>query len=434
MTAKTLQPIIFYSILLLTPANLAKHWLSNWSFVNGVLVDYYLPALYLTDILIITLLITWLWENKKQNKQTAGKISSPLSLKFKQNKLFFLLLFLLILNLIFSKNVFITGFKSLKLIEFALFFCWIKSKRKLLKTAAILKIISLAVLIQSLLGIAQWFNQSFIFGYLFLGEQPFTSATLGIKLVSFLGQLKIPPYGTFSHPNVLAGFLNLSLIFITYHLLNKKSKNSCPKTIIFISLTFLAALTTLLLTFSFPAILGFLATAVFFAFLLKYKKLAVFTLLTTALMTTIGLFFLEPSSWQRRNDLNKIAFNMFKDSPFLGVGLGNFIVNMEKYDYIEANYRFLQPVHNLGLLILSETGFLGFLAISYITLLTVLKEQKKKNYLFLLIGANILFLGAVDHYWLTIQQGLLSATVFLGLTSTASTPASSASSSSGKTS
>ncbi len=70
---------------------------------------------------------------------------------------------------------------------------------------------------------------------------------------------------------------------------------------------------------------------------------------------------------------------------------------MDHYGYIPAATRWLQPVHNIYLLILSETGIFGVLGFAYLLL-----KSKKNLPLFIL-----LFLGLFDHYPLTLQTGLL---------------------------
>ena len=50
--------LLFYLILFLLPANLAKHFPVASSYVSGILVDYLIPTVYLTDILIIILLVS----------------------------------------------------------------------------------------------------------------------------------------------------------------------------------------------------------------------------------------------------------------------------------------------------------------------------------------------------------------------------------------
>jgi len=220
MKKNKLKNIIFYLIIFLIPTNLAKHFLKDWSFVKGILVDYYIPAIYLTDILIFTLFLFFLKNLIK--KRLKRKTYSFLNLKYKNKKMLFLILIVLLLqttlNLVFSKNAFITSFKIIKLAEFTFLFFWIRKNKTLLNKKTVLKTISLAVIFQALLSLGQWFNQSFLFGYPFLGEQPITPESLGVKLINFFGTLKLAPYGTLPHPNVLGGFLSLSLIFLVLNI------------------------------------------------------------------------------------------------------------------------------------------------------------------------------------------------------------------------
>ncbi len=56
--------------------------------------------------------------------------------------------------------------------------------------------------------------------------------------------------------------------------------------------------------------------------------------------------------------LNWAAIKMVKDNLFWGTGAGNFLVRLPFYQKEVGSY-WLQPVHNIGLLILSEWGLLG---------------------------------------------------------------------------
>jgi hypothetical protein len=218
------------------------------------------------------------------------------------------------------------------------------------------------------LALGQWFNQGSLLGYWFLGEQPFDAATLGIdKITWFDGSLKIPPLGTTPHPNVLAGFLVVSLSCLQGRILQ------------------VFGAVPLFLTFSLS---GWLA------FLLRNK----WTLIAgVAALIIFGknLSFLAPeSSFSRRSQLTKIAWQMFQDHPLTGVGLNNFTVVMDQYGYVPATTRFLQPVHNIYLLILSETGLIGALGFTYLAF------KLRPPWI-------LLFLGLFDHYLLTLQTGLL---------------------------
>lgn len=402
-----LQNLIFYLIIFLIPANLAKHWPQNWSFVNGILIDYLIPTLYLTDILIIGLLILWLKTRPK------FKIKN-----WKKKGLFFSIFLLFIYSQLRATNPAAAFYKLVKLSEFFFLIIYIKNNINIKKDIKkISQALSYSVVWQSVLAISQWFNQGSIFGYWFFGEQPYHSATLGIKLINFFGQLKIPSYGTFPHANVLAGFLVISLIMIFHSLDYHRFNINDIK-----SLALVLGIIALFLTFSLPA---WITLAFIFSYLLfkKTKKrkwlFKAGFLLFFFLLGLLVNSFLDPSSFQRRLNLNQIAIKIWLSSPFLGVGLNNFVVRMEEFGQVVANIRFLQPVHNLALLILSETGIIGGLVIGYwlLTIKTKLGKKRKEKNIQLLICSfiGLLFLGLFDHYFLTIQQGLLISSLILGL-------------------
>ncbi|MDP4030687.1 MAG: O-antigen ligase family protein, partial [Candidatus Beckwithbacteria bacterium] len=116
-----------------------------------------------------------------------------------------------------------------------------------------------------------------------------------------------------------------------------------------------------------------------------------------------NLSFLAPeTSFSRRSQLTNISLKMFQDRPLTGVGLNNFTVVMDRYGYVPAATRFLQPVHNIYLLILSETGLIGTLGFLYLILQGLSLKAFKERPLWIL-----LFLGLFDHYPLTLQTGLL---------------------------
>ncbi|MBU1499701.1 hypothetical protein KKE48_02435, partial [Patescibacteria group bacterium] len=253
---------LFYLILFLLPVNLAKHFPVPSSYVSGILVDYLIPTLYLTDILIILLLIFWLLE-KKTTTNCNGRYFQAL----------FLFLLCLLPSVIFANSFIHALYKYLKIIEFSLFGLWIYHHRLTLSPTIVVKSVTLAVLFQSLLAIGQWLRQSSLFGYWFFGEQPYNPATPGIDKIIWLdGSLKIPPLATFPHPNVLAGFLVIGLVFILQGLSLKAFKDR-PYWKIFLSLSLVLGLAALFLTFSLSAWLAFLLITVPFLLLSIYPKI-----------------------------------------------------------------------------------------------------------------------------------------------------------------
>ena len=386
---------LFYLILFLLPTNLAKHFPLSSSYVSGILVDYLIPTVYLTDILIISLLAIWLLSGYKKPKQLA-------------------LLILLLPSVIFAHSLIPAAYKFLKILEFSLFGLWIYQHKKLIELDKVIKALSAAVLFQSLLAIGQWLRQGSLFGYWFFGEQPYNAASAGIdKIIWFDGSLKIPPLGTFPHPNVLAGFLVISLTLILYQLLKGpflRSKAGPYWITFYLSSTFLG-LITLFLTFSLSAWLAFLLITVPSLLLLIYPKIKALMISSGLILIVLSLSlrfsFLAPeSSFSRRSQLNKISWQMFLNHPLSGIGLNNFTVSMEKYGYVTATTRFLQPVHNIYLLILSETGLIGLAGFIYLLYKgrTLFTDKVRPCHLALLI---LFFLGLFDHWPFTLQQGLL---------------------------
>ncbi len=424
MDLKKLQEYVFYALVFLIPCNLAKHWPQNWSYVHGILTDYLIPTVYLTDILILILLGLWLIEVLSEN---FSRCFNDLIFKLskKRNLIFWLigLLIYCLINIFLSKNRPAAVYKWLKVIELILFTMYVKKQTSISKN--IIKVLSLSISWQSILAIWQWLKQGSVFGYWFFGEQLFNSATLGIKTIFFLGQVKVLPMGTFPHPNILAGFLvtNLILILILTLLFPAHGRRS-NITI----LAFLLGSTALFLTFSYPAWLAF--TLVLSIKGQNSKKLTIpaFCRLLLVSAVIIGIIawgknqgwvenYYSASSWSRRGQLNKIAFDLWLTSPIFGVGLNNFIPRMEEFGQVIADYRFLQPVHNLFLLILSEGGLIGITLAIY-GLTKIIKPEKlvnkKLGLLRLALLMTLLFLGSFDHYWLTIQQGMLGASIVIG--------------------
>lgn len=65
---------------------------------------------------------------------------------------------------------------------------------------------------------------------------------------------------------------------------------------------------------------------------------------------------------ESRLELNRVALDMIADAPLLGVGLNNFEAALDRYDTYGLIFA-ENPVHNLYLLVWSETGAVGFLGL-----------------------------------------------------------------------
>ena len=124
-------------------------------------------------------------------------------------------------------------------------------------------------------------------------------------------------------------------------------------------------------------------------------------------------------SVSRRLELTEASFSMFKDFPLSGVGLNNFTVRLEDYKFIAGATRFIQPGHNIYLLILSESGLLGLtgflILISAAFRIVYLSRESLLGKVILVSLLQITFLGLFDHYLLTLEQGLLIFWILIGV-------------------
>ena len=436
-----LEKFLFFLLIFLIPSNLAYH-LTNFQFdnaiIDGILVDYLIPKLFLTDILIIGLLVSWVFTNHKSliiNLRQRFRRSSLKNVS-KISLLLFAFFALTALQIPSAANPIAAFWFWLKLLELILFVIWLRHLKPDDLRSTIHTALSLGILWQSLLALAQWFKQASIFPYFVLGESQFTATTPGIAKASFLGSLKVLPLGTTPHPNVLAGYLVISIILIFAVNTNRRKIANRRNISKYVITTF--GIITLLLTQSITAIAILILASVIIGFSAKSGKhqrtlprtirflasrvppgtrlLAYSTILT--LILGVMIFTkntLEESSLSRRSDLMVIAVKIVRQKP-LGIGLNNFTAVMKDYGDVEATTRFFQPVHNIYLLLMSEVGLIGF-GLVILIFWQLFKNSKFSilHFPFSIPFLMLLAIGMVDHYPLTLQQGQLLTVLSLVL-------------------
>ena len=286
-----------------------------------------------------------------------------------------------------------------------------------------------ALSIQALTGIVGFISQS----TLFLSPLnlhwpgPIDIATRAASIVKLPdGQAFLRAYGTLPHPNILGGF---GLVCLTgpIALFLRKEK---PNPFALILLAFGSSL--LALTFSRSAWIAaaiFLLTLIYRSKLLNPKRTTI--ILLTA-MTAFGLtifplreLFLnrvnapatttEEFSLVGRAWLTEQAFTVIKEHPLLGVGSGSFIIQLAER---AGEFNFVEPVHNIPLLITSELGVFGLILILMLMFSIGKNFLTTKNPNAIIIGALLMGLGAIslfDHYLWTLAPGRLMLGFVLGL-------------------
>ena len=193
-----LHSVFWYLLLLLMPVQLGKHFWPAFSFVQGLRIDYLSPTVYLTDLIIIGILINWLVEKVKSQKSKV-KITSKNS---KVLILFLCLLVFLLINCLFAQNQGAAFYLLIKIIEFVFLGIYIIQNHY--QASRFSLPVSISVIYSSLFAVIQFLKQKSLGGIMYwLGERTFDAGTPGIAKAIINGQLVLRPYATFPHPNAL---------------------------------------------------------------------------------------------------------------------------------------------------------------------------------------------------------------------------------------
>lgn len=421
--------LLFSLLIVFLPTQLGIHFWPDFTLVNGIRIDYFSPTIHITDLLVFLILIV---EGVKLLHGKQSLISYIRRLQLKHYLLWVLIVGLVVyLNISASYSPSVSFFKWIKLLELCLLGFWIVKRIPKFNLQLLATLLLGAVFYESALVIWQFFTQSSIGGvWYFLGERTFNSSTAGIANAFFDGKLLLRPYGTFSHPNVLAGFLAISLPIIVQQFLHNSRKINATlgkrlSLIVLIGTAIILGYVALLLTMSRVAILvGIIVSFVVLGPLLRRN----WKIGPIVLVVVLGVFYLfwprvVSLNWERepiviREQLNSLSFQNWQRSPIFGTGLGTSpLYTLPKYrtSQLEVrNYALqFQPTHNIYLMIMAETGLVGAVVLIGLFILVFIKLIKEGNNLFLTPLLSIAFIGFFDHYFLTLQQGQLLFTLVL---------------------
>ena len=293
--------------------------------------------------------------------------------------------------------------------------------------------------IQCAIGIYQYFNQHSL-GLSFLGEldmrqfpfhNPGKHRWLLDKTQSC--ELLYRASGTFTHPNILGGFLFCSIMASFYLFMKSESKF---RLVLLINIIFLQIF-TLYIVFSRSAILALVFAMLIWGFLqLKREKMRSpafrrFLILASAIIISgllgIGIFYSQLAARggiinynavttyadSERIQYLRMAIDMIKEHPLLGIGFNNFQLYE---DPIQPNYPghiFFSKVHNIYLLIASEMGLVS-VGLFLLFIFSILKktgqspsrpENFQERSFLLAVFWGLLFIGSCDFYLIHTPHG-----------------------------
>lgn len=374
---KLLFPFSFFLFGFFLPSQLGKHFWPPFAFVNGVRTDYLAPTIYLMDILLLFLVIISVL-------RASAKRTIQLKISFVLLATVFGLLYFAFapIKLLFLYR----AWQYIKIGLTALVFYKCSPKERLW----FLYGLGTSLVYTLVLVLLQIFHQGSVQGvWWFFGERLFSITTPGIATITLIGQKIIRGYGTFSHPNSLAGFSVLAYaLFALYNL----------------PLLTVPAIFLVVLSFSKSGIIVFVLLFLF----LEHQKshgcvvCRVSKYLFGSWMLLLLLMFhgSEGTSYERIAGWN-YAVDVLLKHPF-GLSLGNYLYSG-------------QPIHNIVLLLTTEVGFIGLMGlIGLISLMRPIRIMGFIKYKEVLLIFVILATGMVDHYWLTLQQNMLLLGVGIG--------------------
>ncbi len=381
---KKTENVLLFLTLLFLPTQLGRHFWPPFSFIYSLPIDYLSPTLYFWDLLVIALCSIFIAQGKHIN--------------WTAQSFFYFFILTQALSLLSGLANVGVGLVRLEQYFFAgLFGVYIASSDFTKIRKMIFWGIGLSIFLEAFLAASQFLKGGTL-GFWILGERSFTLSTPGIAKFDFYGKQFLRPYATFPHPNTLGGFLVVAAL-ILYSIKNL-GKQQGSQVIIFLS-GFI-----ILLSVSRTALVAGFVSALLLA---KKRGRILLVILVLALLPILyarfsSVFNFDSLTLTRRGEYIEAAFKLWEKSPILGVGLNNFIPADQNL-LLSGPSRFLQPVHNIFLLTLSETGFLGLLGLLGLLGYPIWKQFQISNFKFLIIWGALIFLGMFDHYFLTLPQG-----------------------------
>jgi len=424
---RSLEKFFLQLSIFLIPSNLAIHWYIKEAYLNGRLIDYLLPKIYIFDLTILGLFIFYVFNISYINGYyRLFNASTSSRNNFKNiilNPLFIFATYLII-RASFSSLPLVSLFFTFKLIWIGLFGLYLYkryTRENLVQQIACPLIIS--VLFQSLLSIFQFLTQKPLFGYYLLGETDITS--MGISRINLFNGTYIAPYGTTPHPNVLTGFLVIASAFLLLQSYRLEAINKLQKALKIISISL--SIPVIILTNSLSGIISGLIAATMIL-ISKYVSrqslrlifLAVCVITPIVSMITLDQFYqynvyTDNDSITVRYELNQAAFEIFKANPLFGVGPNLFTSYLPNITFSNQKTLVLQPVHNILLLLIAETGIVG-LSLLIISVISLYKKHRLSAIKAIPL-IMIIIIGSWDHYPLSLQTGqlLLALSLVLSL-------------------
>lgn len=289
---------------------------------------------------------------------------------------------------------------------------------------------AVAAALQGALAVVQFFTQRVI-GSFWLGVDPQLPSELGASVVELADGRWLRAYGTFPHPNILAGFLAIGLLLAgAWYVRRYRS----PQRVAALCCGLLAGI-GLVLTFSragvAAAVFGLLVwlagelrqrprviAAARYASLVALVAVATAAwVLPQAMMRAGGTGRLEVKSSSVRHALLRQGALLAQQHRWIGTGVGLSTLASFRRDPLQPGFAY-QPPHNLLLLVLAELSVDGVLLLALLIVGVAALAVASRSGVGLGLVVALVIVGWFDHYLWTLVPGTLLGFLALGFAAT----------------
>lgn len=294
----------------------------------------------------------------------------------------------------------------------------------------------ISIFAQSIIAITQFLTQNTV-AQKFLGIQYHDAWHGSSATITIHGERWLRAYSGMPHPNILGGFLLVSLLVSLWILTTTAKKTLlfriflfCNIAIVFSSIIFTFSRTTWLATI--------ISISTYYTYLLVFTKKFPRTFIAPLILIgtlTVLFIYLVPQLFFARVHDTRMTHNSFGDRttyiahahtlithhPFRGVGISNYTNAVS--DIFEHTHPiwYYQPVHNIYLLIYAEIGAIGFalfcffFGMIFYDIFMHAKTISPHKFIFFIIVLTLLIIGLLDHWPWTSHSGIFLLFLFIGL-------------------
>ncbi len=408
MTLRSIERLVWY-LFVATAAWQTRLILWHAGPPAGGFIEWHSMSLYLSDVLMLVLF----------GLATTSVLRGKSSLAISALALFLIFAAVSLFN---ADSIAIGVYQLLRLAQFIAFFFYLRNRAlKIFDISATAAAFVLGALVQAGLGIAQYSLQHDV-GLRWLGETLLNTNMQGVAVFFDSGAHKIlRAYGTLPHPNVLAVYLMLALWVVAW-LWTKHAKNRISAVVW--SIAFIVLLVAFYLTFSRTMIATWVFASVVMVFILRNRLKHIIA--TTLIVSALFVVALWPQVQARlmlssSDEAVQLRLDYTRDSlgsgsgkflhiNWFGVGIGNFTTWLARTQPNLPTY-YLQPAHNMYLLIYSELGVFGllslfaFLLFTFLTCWRVYASNPALRVVMIAMLGSFCFIALFDHFFWTLQQG-----------------------------